>query len=341
MSKTPVTEMKRSSNALKINHINWEDVPVLIACAEHKSFRKAAAHLQMSTPTVMRRIDRLEEALGQCIFIRINEGVSLTTRGKSILAYAKKMEDGFFDLLRDNSLSNEQAMKGDVSISITEGLGTCWFIPRMIEFQKTYPEVKINLNCSMTKVDVFRLESDIALQFNKPDSPDLIAAKIANMHIYPFASQNYLDIYGTPESNKDLARHRMVQQLSDQIPRNAFFEAFGNHINVAVETNTSTANYYAIAQGAGIGAIPTYVYPEWGNIVPVDKIAKPACLEIWMTYHPEVKKVPCKALAIEWIKEIFDPKVYPCFRREFIHPLDLVKMKPEDSHADYIEKVAV
>jgi len=31
-------------------------------------------------------------------------------------------------------------------------------------------------------------------------------------------------------------------------------------------------------------------------------------------------------IVIDWLKKIFDPKTYPCFRDEFIHPNDLVPL---------------
>ena len=31
-------------------------------------------------------------------------------------------------------------------------------------------------------------------------------------------------------------------------------------------------------------------------------------------------------IVIDWIKRIFDPKTYPCFKDEFIHPNDLIPL---------------
>ena len=45
--------------------------------------------------------------------------------------------------------------------------------------------------------------------------------------------------------------------------------------------------------------------------------------DIWLTYHPDAARVPRVRRMIDWIIESFDPKVFPWFRDEFIHPRDL------------------
>jgi hypothetical protein len=50
-----------------------------------------------------------------------------------------------------------------------------------------------------------------------------------------------------------------------------------------------------------------------------------------LTFHPGVKKTPRKAMVIDWIKTIFNPKVYPWFSDEFIHPDNLLEQLPEQA----------
>ncbi len=42
-----------------------------------------------------------------------------------------------------------------------------------------------------------------------------------------------------------------------------------------------------------------------------------------LTYHKEFRNSDRHKIVIDWLKKIFDPKTYPCFRDEFIHPNDL------------------
>ena len=61
------------------------------------------------------------------------------------------------------------------------------------------------------------------------------------------------------------------------------------------------------------------------RLVPVD-LGVSHHADLWLTYHKEFRNSERHKIVIDWLKKIFDPKTYPCFRDEFIHPNDLVPM---------------
>ncbi|MFX6149215.1 hypothetical protein ABTF39_20505, partial [Acinetobacter baumannii] len=48
--------------------------------------------------------------------------------------------------------------------------------------------------------------------------------------------------------------------------------------------------------------------------------------DLWLTYHKEFRSSERHKIVVDWLRRIFDPKTYPCFRDEFIHPNELVPM---------------
>ena len=58
------------------------------------------------------------------------------------------------------------------------------------------------------------------------------------------------------------------------------------------------------------------------NLIPVD-IGVRHQVDIWMTYHPDARSIRRVSFFIDWLKTLFDPKQYPWFGDEFIHPRDL------------------
>ena len=88
-----------------------------------------------------------------------------------------------------------------------------WILPRLIDFQKTYRKITVDLRCAMAQADVARLETDIAIQLEPPTNPDLIVAKLGRMHIYPFVSEGYQKLYGIPTTHAELKNHRIVRQV--------------------------------------------------------------------------------------------------------------------------------
>ncbi len=96
---------------------------------------------------------------------------------------------------------------------------------------------------------------------------------------------------------------------------------------VGIRTNSSTAALYAVERGAGIGMLPSCSAALGANLVPVD-IGYKNSFDLWLTYHPDFGRSERHMLVVDWLRRIFDPRVYPCFADEFIHPNELVpKMK--------------
>lgn len=69
-----------------ISHLRY-----VVAAAEHCSFRRAAAALNITQPTLSKRIRDIEEWLGVPLFERSTCGAQLTTEGKTFIEGAKRV----------------------------------------------------------------------------------------------------------------------------------------------------------------------------------------------------------------------------------------------------------
>ena len=108
----------------------------------------------------------------------------------------------------------------------------------------------------MEIADVLRMETDVAVQLEKPQRPDVKAVRVGRLHIYPFASKQYAENYGLPKSLGDLRQHRIVYQKGSQIAEGALQRMLkipNIEDIVALRTNTSTAPIPSKAQEAGSG----------------------------------------------------------------------------------------
>lgn len=306
---------------------NWDLVRIFLAVARTGSFRAAAAQLGMSANFLSKRISVLENAYKTPLMTRHVDGIRLTPEGEAVLDAAKRMEEASFSL--DRALSRTTpALTGEVRLAVTEGLGTFWLAPRLVEFQRVYSGLLVDLKCEMRSADVLRLEADVAVQLEEPGNPNLKRVKIGRMHIMPFVSPAYVEIYGMPRDLDDLQQnHRMVIQDAEQTKgremydRHAVREQLGF---VAMRNNVSSAHVWAVSKGAGIGWLPTYIPAIAGPLIPLDIDVK-FPLDIWLTYHPDAKRIPRVKQLIDWTIQSFDGRKYPWFRDEFIHPDDLQK----------------
>ena len=60
------------------------------------------------------------------------------------------------------------------------------------------------------------------------------------------------------------------------------------------------------------------------QLVPLD-LGIMQAMDIWMAYHPDVKRIARVKRTIDWIVQSFDPQQFPWFRDEFIHPNKLAE----------------
>src|ERR1700730_2157352 len=306
---------------------NWDSVRIFLEVARIGSFRAAADELNASANFLRKRILALESAYNTTLMTRHVDGVRLTPEGTKVLEAAQRMEEASFGL--DRALSRTTpALSGEVRFAITEGLGTFWVAPRLIEFQRVYPGLLVDLKCEMRSADVLRLEADVAVQLEEPDKLDLKRVKIARLHSMPFVSPSYVEIYGMPKDEDDIRQnHRIVIQDADQTRTQQLYDRYAGRGQlgfVAMRNNVSSAHVWAVAKGAGIGWVPTYIPRDGGAFIPLDLDSKFQC-DIWLTYHPDAKRIPRVKQLIEWTIQAFDGRKFPWFRDEFVHPNDLQK----------------
>ncbi len=318
--------LKQGASSMQ-HQASWDDLKLFLHCSSHRSFRAAADVLNLTGATLMRRIDRLEEDLGYKVFLRERVGICLSEEGRTLLSDVREMERISFNVMRRSSATNPK-VAGTVRVAVTEGPGLFWILPRLIDFQKTYPRLTVDLQCAMTPADVGRLETDVSIQLTPPTTQDVIVTKLARLHIRPFVSQGYFDRFGVPKRKEDLGHHRYVSQNAPAVDELAFARlADIKSLDglISVRTNSSTAVLYAVERGAGIGFLPTCSIALGAPLVAVD-FGPPYYIDLWLTYHSEFRTSERHRLVIEWLRRIFDSKLYPCFRDEYIHPNDLVSM---------------
>ena len=304
---------------------DWESIRIFLEVARASSFRTAAARLRMTGHGMARRVEQLEHQIGAMLFTRHRDGVRLTSAGHHLLSYAEQMEEASLGFARRRGMLT-QPLRGEIRIACTEGLGTFWVTPRLLEFARAHPQILVDLHCSMQRPDdlVTRAQADLAIQIEQPAPRDLIIRKLGRMHIIPCASKSYIATYGLPKAKQEIGeRHRIVLMYADQgRAREYYDQQFPDRPQtgfVAMRTNVSTALYAAIVNGLAVGWLPTYYFAIGAPVLPLD-IDWVYSFDIWLSFHPDLGQVPRVRRMIDWAVEEFDPQKYPWFADDFIHP---------------------
>jgi len=213
---------------------NWSDYPIFLAVAEAGSLTAAGRALNMSQPTVGRRIRALEDHFGTALLKRENGQLVPTNFGQSMLDHIRRMQDEASAIDR-SSATLEDSLSGVVRLSATEGVGTSWLPAQR--------------------------EADIALRWRSPgEQNSLIGRKVAEVGFGLFASPDYLERRGAPKTPEDLMQHDgVIAQIMDG--KSLWLmddndEMLFKPKQVTFHTNSIWAFDQALVHGYGIGILP-------------------------------------------------------------------------------------
>jgi len=299
---------------------DWEAAHTFLEVVRSGSFRTAAQKLRQSVNRLRRRIDRFERELGMTLLKRHTTGLKPTREGSRIYNAALGMESASLGLLQPRTSPSQ--IEGEVRLSITEGMGTFWLVPGLADFLRINSGLTVNLACEQKPLSLLRLQSDISIQLERPREPDLKIVKLGRLHLMPFAAKSYLDTHGYPAAPADLAGHRLVvvsdneRQWQNEYQR--IFHGVSPTNLVSLRNNLSSAHIWSVVQGMGIGVLPTYLQALGIALVPLAFGIESR--DIWLVYRPEAKRIARLRKTIDWIIQAYDPRHFPWFRNEFIHP---------------------
>jgi DNA-binding transcriptional LysR family regulator len=316
----PVSPQTTRRLSDKLQRVDWQDLELFLQVAEAGSVRAGAGATRHSVATVRRRLARIEDKLGEQLAQRDPLGLRLTPTGERIVRIAREMRR-----LRQSLEDEEEIRSGTrprIRIAVTEGLGTYWLMPRLVDFQLAHPELDIELYCDMQRSDVAGGECDIAIQLESPEDPATRVERLGALHLMPFASDRYLREAGTPRTLDDWPAHRLVWQEADQVASHLLPYVIGTSDTdglIVLRTNSSSAHFRAIASGGGIGILPTYARAVSRRVRPLD-VGLQLRREIYCVINAARSEEQAVELTLEWLRESFDGSRFPWFADTFVHP---------------------
>jgi DNA-binding transcriptional LysR family regulator len=299
---------------MKSRFRNWQDVRVFLAVMRQGSTLAASKALEVSQPTVARRIDVLEHETGLTLFVRDTRGFRPTAAAEALLPVAEEMER----LARRLAVTAEALVRDrsqPIRITAATPNFNATFANILSDFSELHPEVRFDMNPTYKTLDLMAGEADIALRLTaNPPHPDLIGRKISDAQFTLFASRRYIAAYGAPKSPEDLAGHKFVAFRHDNLsPRHHdWLQKRVSAEQFVTVTENVDAMMMAIRAGHGVGIVNVALAREYKDLVqccpPPEELNVPHMLLIspqaWI--RPEVKDFVA----------FFAPRYTAVFRRE-------------------------
>jgi DNA-binding transcriptional LysR family regulator len=129
---------------------------MFLAVAENGSIGKAAAAVDMTQPAVSQQMLRLEKIIGQKLFARGRNGVTLTRPGELLIEYANRAVD-----LNDETLQRfREPSVAQVVIGASADIAFAGLIPGLARLQTIRPEVEVKIVVTTPDKLVARLKAN-------------------------------------------------------------------------------------------------------------------------------------------------------------------------------------
>ncbi|MBU3029300.1 LysR family transcriptional regulator [Paracoccus marinaquae] len=286
--------------------MDWDKLRIFHAVADAGSLTHAGDVLHLSQSAVSRQIRALEESVGATLFHRHARGLILTEQGELLFdatsAMARKL-DAASARIRDS----EESVLGELKVTTTVGFGSLWLAPRLYKLYEKFPDLKIDLLLEERVLDLPMREADVAIRMKEPSQSDLIRRRLLNIRMRLYATQDYLDSAGTPESMADLAAHRIICQKTDQ-PQVAAGARLVQEILTQNITSTLTVNnYFGVLQGVlanvGIGVLPDYLSLDHPRLVRVLPETESGEVPVFLAYPEELRQTRRVAVFRDFVLE--------------------------------------
>lgn len=214
----------------------------------------------------------------------------LTDAGSSYLAACKRILADVTEAERTAS-GEYAAPTGELSVTTPIGIGRTILIPIMVEFLKTYPDIKARLIPSDRAMSQFQEQIDVGVRLGALPDSSLVAISVGTTCRVVCASPVYLATRGTPRAPEDLAGHDCINYAGFSLPDVWTFVRDKATIAVPVQTRltvgSAEAAYATALAGIGITIALSYqlkVTPEHGTLTTLLDEFRPAPLPINLVY---------------------------------------------------------
>jgi DNA-binding transcriptional LysR family regulator len=247
--------------------MEFRELKTFQAAASLLSFNKAANVLNYAQSTVSSQIQSLENSLGEKLFFRSGNKISLTPAGVKLLDYTQRLINIEKEILSNFKGLNDK--HGSLTIKTPQSVSACFFPTLLKEFQLLFPKIGFDIDwcTSYNLSDIFN-SGVIDLAFLISDSfheKSLQVEELATINLVLAVHPQDDLIKQHTVSLKDLNGKTMIFAKSDcnynKILQKMLIEA-NIQLKKIIEINSMDAIKQLLILGNGIALLPEMVVKD-------------------------------------------------------------------------------
>lgn len=177
------------------------------AAGRHRSFKLAAAELNVTPSAVSHGIVGLEQALGVELFVREARGLSLTPEGADYLRY---VSDAFSLIATGTQRLPSRRANPAIAVSCAPALASRWLLPRLPQFCKHAPHINVTVDTSRQQVGFPGDGFDFAIRMSRIHGTSATWTRLFGEQLVPVCSPAYLDVLTDDGGSIDLRHATLI-----------------------------------------------------------------------------------------------------------------------------------
>lgn len=266
-----------------------ETMRTFVTVVQEGAFTKAADKLDLSPQLVSKYISALEQSLQTRLLQRTTRRLSLTQAGSEYYQRCVQIIADIDDM-ETRLTQHTQVVSGTLTVSAPMSFGTLHLPQLLMDFQRIYPDITLNIKLSDIKIDIVNEGIDVAMRIGQLADSSYIGKKVAPIRIAIMASAEYLARGGTPKTPAELQHHTYLKYpYSDDA---MLFSGFDDAVHSLQFKQSLVANNGELLVntailGGGIIIQPTFIAGKAlaeGKLVQILKGYEPKPVGLYMMY---------------------------------------------------------
>ncbi|HKW87124.1 MAG TPA: LysR family transcriptional regulator [Candidatus Acidoferrales bacterium] len=249
---------------------------VFLTVARERSFSRAAEKLYRTQPAISISVRKLEDWVGQPLFIRGTGAGKLTEAGTLLVAYAERM----LNLREEARRSLEdlaQLRRGRLALGVNES-SIHALLPALERFRKRYPKIEIAIHRVFSRDiprEILNYRLDIGVASYRPSDEALAAIEFLRDDLTFVVPPKHRLAKRRKVSIRDLADEVFIAHIVASPYRERVIQLFARHrvpLRMEVEMPTIEGIKRFVERGMGVAIVPRMCVQrevEGGQLVEV------------------------------------------------------------------------
>jgi DNA-binding transcriptional LysR family regulator len=240
--------------------MDLSELQVFLTVAKEGSFSRAAERLYRTQPAVSLAIRKLEDSLGQPLFVRGARPVRMTDAGTLLRDYAERLLN-LRDEVKKGLLELQGLKRGELSLGVNES-SIHALLPALAKYREVHPGVQVRVHRMFSRDiphEVVNYRLDLGAVSFVPRESQLQATEILKDELTLVVPPKHVLAKRKEVDVEELGKEAFIAHIVESPFRRKVIELFARHrtpLNMPIEMPTIESIKRFVQMGMGVAIVP-------------------------------------------------------------------------------------